>query len=497
MPPTRRSSRSKTFLTPYDAHGRQVLYADGQGLLEESRQTARAKKAETFLRENPHRLQLGRLGLILTKADGTPARLEDLKNVHQLLDLWTGRISSQFDFDGQPVRVETVAHPERDLVAVRIESPLVSDGRVGAALALVEPGKLTSISHSKERCDIERTLQTTKYHAALAWSAGAKFDPKADGGQVTASGSSAIEITLAFAPQDVVKSELPAFPAVRQAAADSWSKFWLGGGAVDLSESKDPRWKELERRIVLSQYLTAIQCAGSMPPQETGLVQNSWFGKFHLEMHWWHAAHFALWGRPELLERSLDWYRRIMPASRANAQRNGYAGVRWPKMVGPDGEDSPSSVGGFLIWQQPHPIYYAELVYRANPAQATLDKYREIVAATAEFMASYAVWDATAKAYVLGPPLIPAQESYGRNRAKLTNPTYELAYWYWGLQTAQQWRLRLGQPRDPHWDEICRGLARPCVHDGRYEAIDVRALHRDHRSSVDAPGLTVFCRRVP
>ena len=59
---------------------------------------------------------------------------------------------------------------------------------------------------------------------------------------------------------------------------------------------------------MLSQYLTAIQCAGRYPPQETGLTFNSWEGKFHLEMHWWHAAHFALWDRLELLERSLGYY---------------------------------------------------------------------------------------------------------------------------------------------------------------------------------------------
>jgi hypothetical protein len=477
-------------LTPYDAHGRQVLYADGQGLLENRANSERAKKAETWLRENPHRLQLGRLGLLLLKADGTPAKLEDLKNIRQVLDLWTGRITSQFDFDGQPVRVETAAHPQRDLVAVRIESPLVKDGRVGAALAFMEPGTSAITSQGDARCDIERSLQTTKYSMALAWSAGAKFDRRGDDWQIAARGATSVELALAFAPQSLAKTDLPDFSAVRQAAADAWSKFWQGGGAVDLSDSKDPRWKELERRIVLSQYLTAIQCAGSTPPQETGLVQNSWFGKFHLEMHWWHAAHFALWDRPELLERSMDWYRKIVPAARTLAQRNGYAGVRWPKMVGPQGEDSPSSVGAFLVWQQPHPIYYAELLYRANPTQATLEKYRDIVAGTAEFMASYAVWDATANAYCLGPPLIPAQESYGRMRAKVTNPTFELAYWYWGLQTAQQWRLRLGLPRDQRWDEICRGLAKPCVHEGRYEAIavDPFTITSDHPSMLYAYG---------
>ena len=60
--------------------------------------------------------------------------------------------------------------------------------------------------------------------------------------------------------------------------------FWEEGAAVDFSHCTDPRAKELERRVVLSQYLLAIQCAGSTPPQETGLTYNSWFGKYHLEM---------------------------------------------------------------------------------------------------------------------------------------------------------------------------------------------------------------------
>src|SRR5690606_7071698 len=101
------------------------------------------------------------------------------------------------------------------------------------------------------------------------------------------------------------------------------------GAAVDLAGCTDPRAAELERRIVLSQYLTAIQCAGSMPPQETGLTCNSWRGRSHLEMHWWHAAHFALWGRPALLERSMDWYRRILPRAQETAHLQGCRGARW------------------------------------------------------------------------------------------------------------------------------------------------------------------------
>ena len=141
----------------------------------------------------------------------------------------------------------------------------------------------------------------------------------------------------------------------------------MHGGVVDFTGSRDPRAKELERRIVMSQYLTAINSAGSLPPQEEGLFSNSWNGKFHLEMHAWHAAHFAVWGRPELLERSMPFYFTQLPAAKARAKAHGVRGAWWPKMVGPEGRESPSKVNPFIMWQQPHPIYLAEVLYKAKP----------------------------------------------------------------------------------------------------------------------------------
>jgi hypothetical protein len=207
-------------------------------------------------------------------------------------------------------------------------------------------------------------------------------------------------------------------------------------------------------------------------------------------MHWWHAVHFALWNRLELLERSLPWYESILPAAKATAAMQGYEGARWPKMVGPDGREGPSSVGVFLIWQQPHPIYYAELCYRARPEQGTLERYRRIVFETAEFMASYPTWDEAHRRYVLGPALIPAQESYGSDRASNLNPTFELAYWHWGLETAQTWRQRLGLERRPKWDNVIRGLSRPSIREGVYTGIETPpyTITRDHPSMLAAFG---------
>ena len=61
-------------------------------------------------------------------------------------------------------------------------------------------------------------------------------------------------------------------------------------------------------------------------------------------------------------------------------------------------------------------------------------------------MASFPSYDAKTKKYNLGKGLIPAQECF--DPLTTFNPTYELAYWSWALDVAQQWRLRAGLPRN-------------------------------------------------
>jgi hypothetical protein len=259
-----------------------------------------------------------------------------------------------------------------------------------------------------------------------------------------------------------------------------------------LADSRDRRASELERRVVLSQYLTAIQCSGSLPPQETGLTVNSWNGKFHLEMHWWHAAHFALWDRLPMLEKSLGWYSHVLPEARANASVQGYTGARWSKMVGPDGRDSPSPIGPLLIWQQPHPIFYAELCYKSRPTRETLKRYSDVVSESAEFMASYAYFERERQRYVLGPPLIPAQENHPA--VETWNPTFELEYWSFGLKIAQRWRERLGLRRNPVWDRVLAGLSKLPISEGVYLAHEncpqtYTERNHDHPSMLCALGM--------
>ena len=97
-------------------------------------------------------------------------------------------------------------------------------------------------------------------------------------------------------------------------------------------------------------------------------------------------------------------------------------------------------------------------------------------------MASYPVWDEQGQRYVLGPVLIPAQESYSRTLQNTINPTFELAYWHWALEIAQKWRQRLGMERDEQWDRIIQNLSRPTIRNGIYAAIETSpyTIYQDH-----------------
>ena len=463
----------------YDTPRGPVPYVDMRGEVTGTGE-APASRAESWLRNNPHRLDLARIGFVL---DGQSILPGDVTAVRQRLDLWTGVIESRFLLRGTPVRVTTACHPERDVLAVRVESTARLEVRIAfpygseswsVAADWSRPDAHTSTVYPIGLgCTVDRVLDGTRYTVNVGLPAGSVRQTGPHELLV-----SAAELTVGF-------NASAGFTETVEASERSWAAFWESGGAVELAGSADPRAHELERRIVLSQYLTRVHCAGSLPPQETGLMVNSWRGRFHLEMHWWHAAHFALWGRPELLERSLGWYTTALPGARATARRQGCAGARWPKQVGPDGRESPSPIGPFLIWQQPHPIHLAELVRRATGTREALERYAELVFESAAFMATYPVKGQ------LGPPLVPAQESYGDIRATVTNPTFELAYWSWGLRVAQRWRALLGLPPEPLWTEVADGLAPPHVRDGVYTAIDVPpyTVVDDHPSMLYALGV--------
>ncbi len=448
--------------------------------------TSRPAPNGAYLRSNPHRFGLGRIGLEMTHAEGSKVAIGDLKNIDQRLDLWTGIVASSFEVDGTPVHVETAVHPTRDEVGIVVESPLIEARRLKVRIAFPYASAVfgpdyqdwnKSDAHQTvvtrqgdDAAEFARTLDEMHYAVRARWSLGAKLEETGTHKFLISGIGKRIELVAWFSPQ-ANQDELDTADGVQTASRNGWREYWTGGGVIDLTGNDDPRAAELERRIVLSQYVMRVHDAGSLPPQETGLACNSWFGKFHMEMYWWHSAHWPLWGHPEILEKSLSRLTALMPPGQAMAKLEDCKGVKWSKMTDPSGTESPSGIGPVLVWQQPHSIYLAELVWRANKDRATLERYKNIVSETADYMATFVDYDADRKQYVLGPAVATADEKH-TDYAHNLNPTMELGYWIWALQTAQEWRVRLGLPRDEHWQDVIDHAAPLMIRNGVYPALE-------------------------
>ena len=449
----------------------------------EYKQGGRQQAATQYFRANPHRLNLGTLGLQLHTSDGQPIPLADLSQIHQELHLYEGTIESSFTADGQPVHVTTACSHDHDALLYRITSPLLTDQRAQVSLRFSYPtGKHSDdandwtqperhhsriVSTSPNTALIEHTLDTTRYYVQLRWEGEAQLTPQANHTFLLSTSQSTLNLDATYLSLAPLSTPL-APPASLQASQKAWAQFWQSGGMVDFSRCTDPRASELERRIIQSLYLTRINCTGDTPPQETGLTYNSWFGRPHLEMTWWHAVHFSLWNRPQYLSHLLEWYNDIAYSEAQNiAQRQGFKGIRWMKMTDPWAGEAPSNVGSFLIWQQPHYIYMAEEIYRHQPTADVLDRYAQQVEETANFMADYAVQDPKTHLYHL-QGVTAMQESMSKD-ISYDHP-FELAYWRYGLHVAQQWRIRRGLPRHPEWDDIINHLAHLPQADSIYTA---------------------------
>ena len=461
--------RFEETLKDYHFNGKDVSYAV------QLKEPERKKNAVNWFRQNPHRLHIGNVGFEILKKNGSAASVSDIKNIVQSLNMYTGEIHSTFTVEDIPVEVFTYCHQHSDAIAVKVISSLLPEKRLQISLHFPSPTSdwkdaannfseknrpaTTVLSQTATNVLIKYSLDTTSYYTTVQWQQ--HFEGQKNSNQqylFSPVNGNEFSGTFLFSEKRPA-SPSPTFSQTQLSSQQGLEKFWKSGGAIDFAGSTDKRADELERRIILSQYLTKIQCAGNYPPQETGLTYNSWYGRPHLEMHWWHGVHFALWGRKELLDKSMGWYKKVEVVNNAYkiAKRQGYDGLRWQKMTDNHGNEGPSSVGAFLIWQQPHFITFAELVYNQTNSVQTLNKYKDLVFATADFMASYAFYDPVLKRYILGKGVIAAQERF---KAEETfNPTYELAYWHWALTTAQKWRERLHLLRNKKWDDVINKLS--------------------------------------
>ncbi|KAA9132669.1 hypothetical protein F3N42_05485 [Marinihelvus fidelis] len=471
----------------WDAYGREVPFP-----------TDDRSTAGQWLRRNPHDLPLVRISLAL---DGEPLEPDQLGTVQQRLDPWRGRLSSRFELDGEMVNIETTAtqgppqagagtsgqpYTGADIIAFRVSSALLGNGRLAIAFTFPRGYDLdikntpdvilddddahhTRVSWQHDQgVGLARQVDDALHGTAILWQGEADFETTAaHRGRLRARGT-AIDVQVALQPDDAPSmAEAGSFDELAERAADSWRAFWQSGAAIDLGGSTDPRAAELERRLVLSQYLLAAQSRAAVPAQETGLTSSSWYGKHHTEMAWWHSAHWILWHRYDPARQHLDWFRDHIDVARATARQRGLDGARWSKMVGPEGRESPGG-NPLIIWNQPQPIHLADMLWRASGDPAVLERYAVMVDDTAAALASMLVDDNGR--WSLGPPIWIAQEIH--DPASSANPAFELAYWRLGLDTAIRWRQVRGLPVPPQWRERLDALAALPTKDGRYVAME-------------------------
>ncbi|KAH7103384.1 Six-hairpin glycosidase-like protein [Auriculariales sp. MPI-PUGE-AT-0066] len=479
--------------TSYWNHDKLVQYNFGS--------PSTSQDIEQWLIMNPNRLNLGRIGLAFFDEEGTEVQVQatELANVSQILDLWTGTLATEFTVLGEVVSVQTSVHSTEHTIGLSIRSSLLQTDQLGLFLDFpwtdgiskfaapfvgsYAPDKWTShhssiVDHGGNSATLVHSYDSLGNATSYASASGDPFD-------IALSEGHRYILRPKLKVQDFSLAVHYSIDQPRHWAGDGnlvhlssrlgWSSYWQSSGFIDLTGTDDPRAEELQRRIILSRYLMRVNAAGDFPEQESGLVNNGWRGKFHAEMFWWHLAHWLLWGNEDYFSRA-EPYQRFLGTSieRAQVQQPWKAGARWGKMSDPSGRSSPGQINELLIWQQPHPLVFAEYLYRASPSKSLLRQWRDVVYETADWMAEFAWWNATTERFDIGPPMYVVSEDTAPNAT--INPSFELSYWYLGLDIASRWMERLGEDVPEKWTHVAENLAPLPVVDNLYqvyEGIDV------------------------
>ncbi|MBQ0072808.1 MAG: hypothetical protein KBT34_01295 [Prevotella sp.] len=459
-------------------HGREEEYAV------EYKTQGRNKDATEYFRVNPHRVNLGNMGFVFVEK-GDTMKLSDIKDIDQTLNLYDGNIRSKFSVLGTPVTVTTAARADYSALMFSANTRLFTSGKAKLAFTLPyvtgkhadaatewgkdDAHKSNIFYKSQNSVVIRHKMDSAMYFVRISWIGKAAIEQVKPHTYMLSPKGEKIDVQVEYALNHEDLHNAFIFSRDINEVKNYWNNWWNEGAIVDFSDCSDTRAKELERRVVLSQYLTYINCANETPAQETGLTYNSWFGRPHLEMTWWHTVDFSLWNRPNVMAKILEWYNeKAYPMARKIAERQHFKGIRWMKMTDPWVGESPSNVGSFLTWQQPHYIYMAEEMYRHNPTPETLAKYAKYVEETAEFMADFALSCAKDGEKIKLHGQTAMQESMSKDFSY--HHPFEQVYWVYGLKTAQTWRERQGLSRHAEWDDIISRMASLPEHDGIYTA---------------------------
>jgi len=488
-------------LTEYEHAGRKVHYPT----------EAKPGNEDVYhwLRHNPHKFNLGRISLC--RENGKKIIPDDIKEAHQELYIYEGTLHSRFTLDDETVEVTTICDAETDTIAFKIKTNLEGLGvKIDFPYGSHETSGSDWKSPGKHETEFYgpsamRKMDDVNYIVNINLSEDdGKFIYDDAGHGCTIFPLSAFEMPEVWYTFHFVRTghedesfsldleEEQHFPTIQKNNTAAWKNFWSQTKLADFSKITDPRAKEIERRMVLSLYLFKIQAMSSLPPAETGLTVNSWYGRFHSEMFLWNSAFLPLWNLGDKLMPGIKWYQGILPQAKALAASNGYKGIRLPKQTADTGRDAPSIIAPLLVWQQPHIIYMLELLYQNTYKTDTfLQEYWHLVKSLAEFLASFLHQNETTGQYEMLPPLIPAQEVFDPRQVK--SPLFEMEYFRHGLNLACAWGCRLNEDTQ-NWAHIAENIADPVIENGLYLANancpdTFEKYNRDHPMMTGAFGL--------
>lgn len=299
-----------------------------------------------WLIANPQRVNVGRIGLWF---GGSNVSETDLQGKSQTLDVYSGTMMSSFKYKGCEVTVNTFADPDSTTIAVEIQSSLLITSELGVffdypymtgdnkfeapfvGLWNATANHTTFLQSGDQEAQIQHDMDATTYYTTIHWNSTANVSgplPDSHRYLLMPSGSKLLSFTATYhdhpnatmapyySPQGQGTHINTDFSTIQASSTAWWESFWETGAFVDLTCTNNESAIEIQRRIVLSEYLLAVNEAGFDPPQESGLSDNGWYGKFHAEQFVWHLGHWGRWGKWALLDRAIPGvYERFLPTS--------------------------------------------------------------------------------------------------------------------------------------------------------------------------------------
>lgn len=383
--------------------------------------------------------------------------INNIKDVKQELDLYKGIVTSSFNYKEKINKTISFIYQDHDEFNFKLQSD-----NLNLALKFNYP----SYTKNGYRLDILPNVLVKEDRITLLYDDKNSLSFKLK----SSSNYQIVENTLIFDDNNVSFSL--ALDEIKEGKL--LDEFWKCDNGIIIDN------EELVKKMVLSKYLLHVNSTGIYPPQESGLTYNCWNSKFHLEMHLIHSLWNIYNNHVGDLVKSFDYYLSIMPSSLKRASLNGYKGLRFPKMTGPDGEDSPSNIGPLLIWQAPHILFMLQEIYYLYNKGNIIKKYEPLISGTIDFMISFLTLKDSK--YQMLDPLLEACESIPLDRCQ--NPSFELEYWRYTLERQPKIDTVLyGHQRYDYLD-ITSKIITPKEDDGiylkTYGVIDKYDLYKDH-----------------